>query len=276
MFTKHITLLLTILLFQNITAQLPDLNLRFWGAKIMVPNIEKAVDFYGNILGFEIESKANYPDEVSLQTGDIDLRLVKTKNGTDAGYSEYAQTSFVLQANNLQKTIERLKKQGVLFIGGVDTVGVGLAAKFLDPFGIAHSLLEQTIVKVSEFEEPKIYNAGYYLADIPKARKLYNNVLKFPVRTEKYFPPALPLSNWDSSFGFMLHENKDLKRSTSDYFNDAQTVLVFATDNINSAFNYFKKNSIKLLHSKIQNSSSGKYFAFENDEGVPAEIIEPN
>ena len=275
MLKLYLTFLLTVLLYQNIKAQLPDLNLTFWGAKIMVPDMERAVDFYCNVLGFEIKSQTNYPDEISLNAGEVDLRLVKTKNNTKAGYSEFAQTSFVLQVNDLKKTVEHLKKLEVKFLIEIDTVGVGIAAKFLDPFGIAHSLLEQTVRKVPEFEEPKIYNAGYSLANISQARKLYNMILNFKVLTEKYFPPALPLKNWDNSFGFMLHENTDLKRCTSDYFNDAQTVLVFATGNINDSFNYFKKNNIKLLHNKIQNSPSGKYFAFENNEGVPAEIIEP-
>ncbi len=276
MIKKYITFLITVLMIQNINAQLPELNLRFRGAKIFVPNMEKAVDFYGNVLGFEIKSKENFPNEITLQAGGIDLRLVKTMNSTYAGYSEFARTSFVMQANDLKKTVDRLKKHGVKFIVDLDTVGIGIAAKFLDPFGITHSLLEQTIVKVPEFQEPKIYNAGYYLADIPKARKLYSKVLNFKVRTENYFPPALPLSNWDNSFGFMLHENKKLKKNPNNYFSDAQTVLTFATDNIEAAFDYFKMNNIKVLHHKIQKSSSGKYFAFENDEGVPAEIIEPN
>ena len=254
---------------------IPALNLRVYGVKLKVPDMDEAIDFYSNKIGFEIKSKGNYPIYVSLVTNDIELILEKTEIAKEVAYDKVSQTALTLQVNDLRKAIKRYKDKGIKFISKIEEVGVGIAVQFKDPFGNVHSLLEQQIVRDPEFKEPRIYNVGFYLNNIPEARKLYTKILNFPVRTEKYFPPALPLSNWDGSFGFMLHEGKELEICESNYFTDSQTIIMYGTDDVQMAFNYLKSEGIKILHTKPQDSPFGKYFAFLNDEDVPAEIVQP-
>ena len=89
-------------------------------------------------------------------------------------------------------------------------VEVGLAIRFRDPFGNIHALLEQTVGEVPPFEEPQVYNSGFKHpdADTASLRSLFVEALGFVVRTERYYPPSLPIGHPEGSFAFMLHENE--------------------------------------------------------------------
>ncbi|KAB2846988.1 MAG: hypothetical protein F9K45_00700 [Melioribacteraceae bacterium] len=250
------------------------INLKALGVKIMVTNLETAKEFYSSKLGFKIKSETANSIELDGKTSKFWLIKTQKKNEVEGG--KEAQTILTMQVNNLEETMKRWKEKGVEFTTGIGKVGVGVSAKIKDPFGNSVSVLQQTIVETPQLEEPQIYNFGYYFSDIPSARKLFVEKLMFDVRTEKYFPPALPLANWDKSFGFMLHEKKELKKSDADYYNDIQTIIVFGCADIEETFKFFKEAGINILFSKPKNSNLGKYFAFDAGEGVFSEVVELN
>ena len=251
-----------------------EIKLKALGVKIMVTDLEKAKDFYVKKLGFKINEEANSKNTIELKDKGSKLWLVKTKNVNAVESRNEAQSILVIHVNDLEETMKRWKEKGIEFTTGMGKVGVGVSAKIQDPFGNSLSVLQQTIVETPHFEEPQIYNFGYYFADIPSARKLFSETLQFKIRTEKYFPPALPLSNWDESFGFMLHERKELKKSDADYYNDTQTIIVFGCVDIEKTFKFFKEAGINVLFNEPQDSQTGKYFAFDAGEGVVSEVIE--
>lgn len=273
------TICLIVLIFINNLAQsgedLPELNLRAYGVNIFVTDLKTAEEFYVDKLGFKIRSKKYKSHVIELADENYRLLLIKTEKANKVDFPNEAQTSLALQVNDINSAYKRWKSKGVEIIAGIDTIGIGLAAWFGDPFGNVIAFLEQTVGDVEKFDEPRIYNFGYYFSNIPDARKLFIETLKFPVRTERYFPPALPLANWDGSFGFMLHERKGLQPSDAGYNKDSQVVLVFATDDIESTFRYFNKMGIEIIHSQPFETPFGKYFAFKTKEGVVSEIIAP-
>ena len=248
------------------------INLKALGVKMMVTNLETAKEFYSSKLGFKIKNET--ANSIELEDKTAKFWLIKTQRDNEVEAGKEAQTILTIQVNNLEETMKLWKEKGVEFTTEIGKVGVGVSAKIKDPFGNSVSVLQQTIVETPQFEEPQIYNFGYYLSDIPSARKLFVDKLMFNVRTEKYFPPALPLANWDESFGFMLHERKELKNSDADYYNDTQTIIVFGCVDIEKTFKFFKEAGINVLFNEPQDSQTGKYFAFDAGEGVVSEVIE--
>ncbi len=252
-----------------------DLNLRAYGVKIYVSDLKSAEEFYVDKIGFRIKSYHHESNIIELQNESSKLWLVQTEKINFSEYPDEAQTSLAIQVNDIHYTYEKWKTKGVEIISSIDTVGIGLAANFRDPFGNVLSIVQQTVGNVEKINGPRIYNYGYYFSDIPAARKLFVEKLKFGVRTEKYFPPALPLANWDNSFGFMLHMKKNLKPSDAKYKTDTKVSIVFATDDIGSAFNYFKEAGIEIHEKEPHENIFGKYFAFITKEGVVSELLQP-
>lgn len=253
-----------------------EINLKALGVKIMVTDLKNAEEFYVKKLGFKINNESKIKDAIELKDKRSKLLLVKTKNKNVVESSNEAQSILVIQVNNLEETMKRWKEKGVEFTTGIRKVGVGISAKIQDPFGNSLSVLQQTIVETPQFEEPQIYNYGYYFADIASAKKLFSETLQFKIRTEKYFPPSLPLANWNNTFGFMLHEKQDLKKSDADYYNDTQTIMVFGCSDIQKTLGFFKEAGVNVLFDKPKESELGKYFAFDAGEGVVSEVVELN
>ncbi len=111
-------------------------GVRITGVKILVSDMNEAIEFYTNTIGYRIRSRAHYPEMVSLQSGDLELQLVSTRRPAQAAYSGTVRTTFGFQANDLMATRARLLERGVEFIEDQpDSVGIGIATTFKDPFG---------------------------------------------------------------------------------------------------------------------------------------------
>ncbi|MGQ0590531.1 MAG: VOC family protein [Sphingosinicella sp.] len=135
---------------------------------------------------------------------------IELAEGRFAAVPEEARSAIAFQALDIHATARRLRELGVVFLSDEPIrVGVGLALRFRDPFGNIHALLQQTIGEVAPFEEPEVYNSGFKRpdSDTPALRRMFAG-LGFVVRSERYYPPSLPIGHGDGSFAFMLHENE--------------------------------------------------------------------
>lgn len=223
---------------------------RFHGAVIRVPDMQRALDFYSRTLGFAVISDEGRPRTVRLG-GDFPLYLreVPAGPGRDGGDGrDFARAGVTFMTADIAARSRALRKAGVEFLEAAPhKVGVGLAIAFRDPFGTVHSLLEQTIVAPEPFEEPRVYNTGFHHPDAGKMRPLYIDTLGFVVRTEDYFPPALPLGHRDGSFAFMLHQKAELRPAPGGYPTGAGTTLVFKTPDVEAAAAYLKAKGAEVF-----------------------------
>jgi catechol 2,3-dioxygenase-like lactoylglutathione lyase family enzyme len=165
--------------------------------KINVEDMNAAVAFYRDKLGFEIR------DGVVVGLDD-ELRVLinRVKRVHPSGLG------FTLQVNDLDVAIATMKAKGVEFAGDVRIEGVGNAISIRDPFGRPISLMHQTIRKVEPFREPRLYNFGFRVPDMARARAFYEK-LGFVALTERYLPRDLPLGDTSKHFAFMLHARPD-------------------------------------------------------------------
>lgn len=111
--------------------------------QINVHDMDKALEFYCDKLGFEAGDKNMYPQIVPLKNAGIYLILNKTNNPTKIDYPNQAQSLINFQTDNLEKTMHSLKQKGVEFIHKKPaTCPVGVYAAFRDPSGNVHEFIE--------------------------------------------------------------------------------------------------------------------------------------
>jgi len=111
--------------------------------QINVSDMDQAVDFYCNKLGFEVASRKYYPDIVDLVHEGVPLILNKVANQTQIDYPDVAQTMINIETDDLAPTLNSLKEKGVELIHQTpQKCPVGVYAAFKDPFGNVHELLE--------------------------------------------------------------------------------------------------------------------------------------
>lgn len=254
----------------------PGLIIRTHGVKINVDDMDKALAFYGDKLGFEIENRQGYPREVFLKTGGrikLSLRAVsKLQSFAPAD----TRVSLTLQVNDLDEAIARMKARGAEFAEAEKRKeGVGYAISIQDPFGHRISLMHQTIVKVEPFKEPRIYNFGFYIPNMDEGRDFYSKKLGFIEQTTKYLPGDMPLIHQDKGLGyFMLHSRPGVQAVKSAYPEAFPWyTVVFETDNLQAAVAELEKRSVKIPRfSGAQNSRN--YLVFADPFGNVSELIE--
>lgn len=255
-------------------AQESPTDFKVYGIKINVPSLEKAVEFYSGLMGFKVEKINLKLREVQLLSNDerkIILKETAEKLLPDDG--EYSCTSFALQVNNLDSTLKNWGEKGVKFSEKEKrTEGIGFSLHYYDPFGNNFSVVEVTVGERKTFDEPKLYNFGYYIPDIQKGMDFYATKIGFIERTKKYMPEDMPLYHADKSFGFMLHLNRKEWGLRKDVNGKNAVNLVFSTKNLNQVQAYLKNLGIKT--SKPMPSIGGQYFSFQDNFGIRVDVIQ--
>ncbi|HWS99316.1 MAG TPA: VOC family protein [Pyrinomonadaceae bacterium] len=247
---------------------------RTYGLKINVDDMRKALSFYEDKLGFEVEGRGTDYAVLKSAAGER-LILNRVKQLRALGPAD-TQLSFTLQVNDLDRAIERMKALGIEF-GEKERrrEAVGDAIFIKDPFGRRISLMHQTVVKAEPFKEPRLYNFGFLVPDMQAARDFYGGKLGFVVRSEKYLPLDLPLGHTDKSFAFMLHYRPGVTRVLSDYPRSAPfNTLVLETDSLRAAAEALKARGVKILDAEPREGAPGSYLAFEDPFGNVSELLE--
>lgn len=249
-------------------------ELRLHAVKIKVTDMKQAIEFYSGVLGFRVDSMQHYPGFVLLHNETVPLWLEEASLRGSDDQPQAVRTGAGFQARDLAKTIRALESQGVKFLyHSPRKVGVGISTHFRDPFGNLLYYLEQQVGPPEEFQEPRIYNVGFRVPDMEKARRFYCGLLGFVVRSEKYFP-AVPLGHRDGTFAFMLHEEKDLPPARIDYPKQRQTVVVLETSDLESLLRTLSEAGVEMAAELPFQTPLGRSAAVRDPFGNVFEIVE--
>jgi catechol 2,3-dioxygenase-like lactoylglutathione lyase family enzyme len=113
--------------------------------QINVPDMDRAIEFYTDVLGFSIASRASYPFAVVLEQDAFTFLLAKCERSATIDYPDVAQTLINIQTADLVASIDELKAKGVdLIHTEPQPCPPGLYAAFRDPFGNVLELLQYT------------------------------------------------------------------------------------------------------------------------------------
>jgi catechol 2,3-dioxygenase-like lactoylglutathione lyase family enzyme len=112
--------------------------------QISVSDLDKAVDWYCNTLGFEL-SKEHYhhPVAVDLVHEGCRLLLHRADKPAHIDYPNVAQTLICIEVDNLNAKMNDLKSKGVELIHDTpQKFPAGIFIAIRDPFGNVHELVE--------------------------------------------------------------------------------------------------------------------------------------
>ncbi len=261
--------------------ELPPATLRVEGIKIKVTDLQESLTFYRDLLGFAVLSDEHKPATITLDGGGLPIILEPTTRPAQAGYPEASQTSLSLETYDLAATMAHLKAREVAFLQdppipyGRNEEGtpLGLTTKFEDPSGNIISLVEQQFRRGDAFSGIRIYNAGFYLPDIEKARTFYCDLLGFVALTEQYYP-NIPLGYTDHAFAFMLHGQAQIQHAAAVYPETAQLLLVFSTSDLGKAAKLLDKQGVIVLDETPRTLAGERYIAFQDPFGNVSEVYE--
>ncbi len=226
-------------------------NIRFYGIKILVTDLDKGVDFYGNKMGFTVKSNSLELNEVVLQSTPYSIKLGLAEVNNSTNYSTEAHAKVAFQVNKMLSTFQSMKNIGVSFYeNNLSKNGIGIGLPFSDPFGNKHTLVEVQVRQMEHFEEPSVYNMGFNVPEIETAQNFYTEIMGFEVYSTDYLPSALPLKHNDDSFAFMLHHVNETNLASTEYPRESQSILLFTTDDLESSIRYLKGKKVELLFTK--------------------------
>lgn len=102
---------------------------------VYVPNINKAIDFYTNTLGFDLDERYG-PNIASLVHGEVPIILEENDNTNYNQDNKITGVVLGLRTEDIYKTVKFLKEKEVNFIVEEPTnCPPGKYISFKDPFG---------------------------------------------------------------------------------------------------------------------------------------------
>lgn len=109
-------------------------------ATIIVDDMEESVNFYTDVLGFEVHSRHDIPTgaTITLMKGEGDA-MVELIENTDCVNGLY---SIGMDVRDVHATVKELKSKGTKVILGPTPITVGTLAFIGDPNGVRIALIE--------------------------------------------------------------------------------------------------------------------------------------
>ncbi len=259
-----------------LTAAEPEVPLvRAHGVRLNVLDMKAAVDFYSAKLGFQIKSGGAATLDVDLVVDAGHRLTLHQVSNLPPPSSTEARASLTLQVRDLDASLFRLRSAGVP-LGEVikRKEGVGIAATIHDPFGTPLSLMQQTVTPIEEFTEPAIYNFGFYVPDMARARDFYEAIFGFVARSERYLPFDLPLGHADKSFAFMLHVRDGVEAMRYKSIDDERVVILFEASDLARTVERLKAKGVVFQKSPRTATGASRVAHFFDPFGYLSEIIE--
>ena len=96
-----------------------------------VDNMEKAVDYYENVLGLKLKFKFSDKGMVAYNVGDEEPAIILK----DKKIFKDMKPAIWFVVDDVKKEYEKMKEKGIKFISEPFEIGTGTSAEFEDPFG---------------------------------------------------------------------------------------------------------------------------------------------
>ncbi|MBL8513276.1 MAG: VOC family protein [Betaproteobacteria bacterium] len=216
--------------------------LRAGGILINVPRMDEALRFYVDGLGYAVAERQLVPARVVLRGKDGKSLILHVSPDVRPFANDESRPSLTLQVNDLGESMDKMRALGFLDARQAPREeGVGFAITIHDPAGTPISLMHQTIVKTPRFEEPKIYNYGFFVPDIAAERDLLVDKLGLAVRSNRFLPKDLPLDHADKSFALMLHQREGVRPSRDRSITNSPIVIFWEAPNVLEAESALKQ-----------------------------------
>lgn len=251
-------------------------QVRHHGVLIRTPDLDAALAFYADGLGFAIADLDPRRGWARLASNmPIYLEAV---GDTRLHPENVANSEITFQSNDLDASIDVLRSaRARLTTTEPYATAVGRSIRFADHAGVVHHMM-QSAHAAPLFTEPRIYNCGFDVTAeaIAPTRSLLEGTLGFVAMTERYFPPSVPYLEADRSFAFMLHHHQDfepdLRPREAPGRDDLGVALVFTSTALRATARAAVTGGATLLDRNARAFSLGRRMSFATPGGAPFEI----
>jgi predicted enzyme related to lactoylglutathione lyase len=251
-------------------------QVRHHGVVIRTPDLDAALAFYGDGLGFAVTNLDARRGWARLAANmPIYLEVVGSGRLHPA---DVASSEITFQSNDLDASIAVLRGAGArLTTAEPYSTAVGRSIRFADHAGVIHHMMHSARPSPL-FAEPRIYNCGFDVpaSSIAPTRSLLEGALGFVPMTERYFPPSVPYLEADRSFAFMLHHHQDFEADLNvrdtPRRDDLGVALVFTSSDLRSASRAAIASGAIALDRSVRRFPSGQRMGFATPGGAPFEI----
>lgn len=113
--------------------------------QINVTNLDEAIKWYTEALGFKVSKEHYYPPRAVdlVQQGSVRLLLYQVDTPAEIDYPNAAQSLIIFRTKDLRSTMEKLKEKGVEFVyPEAKEFPAGSFTAFKDPFGNVHEIVQ--------------------------------------------------------------------------------------------------------------------------------------
>ena len=119
------------------------INLKLSEIQTFVTCLETSVDFYSNKLGFVLKEKTEEWAIFDLNGLEFVIMSGATSRDATFAYGKKPSTVLCLETQEIEKTVEKLKKMDIEFVTEIQTVPCGKYVAFKDPDGNFLELIER-------------------------------------------------------------------------------------------------------------------------------------
>lgn len=165
---------------------------RVAGLLVRVVDLDRAVEFYRDVAGFDAVRVDKDAGRADLVNGELGLSLLKVETPVRHEFPGAVEGHLNLKVEKLDATLVDLERRGVPRLLETPRVAVvGSNMPITDPSGNILYVVEPKNRK-DPMPRPQVLNYGITVPDMTEARKFYEGVLGFQVFSEAFYPPSIP------------------------------------------------------------------------------------
>jgi catechol 2,3-dioxygenase-like lactoylglutathione lyase family enzyme len=245
-------------------------RLQVAGVRIYVTDLERSLQFYQRVCGFELVRRAGTAAAL-LRNGEVRLSLRQVEKPAATHYPGDAQTHVNFAVRSLASTIQEVTAAGFHTVEkGPQPTAIGTYVTVLDPSGNIQQMIELAKAQDAGLK-PAVFNLEIEVTEMKRAREFYVGRLGFPILTEKFYPPTIPLRK-DGAAPLVLQETAT-RTVPVDYPATARTVVQLGTPDLAAAVAELKVKGVEFLGA-TEEDALGRFIAFKDPFGNVFELVE--
>ncbi|MCH7572848.1 MAG: VOC family protein, partial [Planctomycetes bacterium] len=203
---SHLALVSLLVMFAGAGALVQDEDTAFtpsiWGIEMPVTDVDRAVSYYTEVLGFKVVQSPGSQRRVVLDNDGLKLIFRLTEN--IARPDDAAQLNLNLRVANLDQAARSVRETGGSLESSEPIIAaIGKFIPTLDPFGNSVHLIDLNGEENDPDGLPRLYNVGFTILDMDTTEAFYTS-LGFEVYSRDYLPDTLPLKPVGASM-LVLH-----------------------------------------------------------------------
>jgi len=192
---SHLALVSLLVMFVGAGALVQDKDTAFtpsiWGIEMPVTDVDRAVSYYTEVLGFNVVQSPGSQRRVVLDNDGLKLIFRLTENF--ARPDDAAQLNLNLRVADLDQAARSVCETGGSLESSEPIIAaIGKFIPTLDPFGNSVHLIDLNGEENDPDGLPRLYNVGFTILDMDTSEAFFTS-LGFEVYSRDYLPDTLPL-----------------------------------------------------------------------------------